>query len=155
MSGIIGLVTLVVLLVVIIRGHNNTKSLFDENSTKKEPQNNRREPLSKAAVDFYTANMDKAYDKLLQERKDVYPGFPWSAVYTPSTMRSILLGSNSLIDSPNYDLHLEGLGRFKLSIEAYAQYGVGPTKELIDYIEENGMNPDLDEAMAWYRNNHR
>ena len=150
------LIAIVIIIIVIAaRGGNKNRSNVSGADQEKQTEKKGREPLSETAIQQYTANMEEAYDRLLKDGRDVYPGFPWSAVYTPDSMRSILRGQfHSLIDSPVYDYHLEGIGRFKLSIHAYGKYGVVPTAELMDYIEKNFMDPDLDEAVAWYRKMH-
>ncbi len=145
----------IIIIVIVARGRDKNRSNASGVNQEKQTAKKEREPLSETAIQQYTANMEEAYDRLLNDGRDVFPGFPWSAVYTPNIMRRILRsGYDSLIDSPEYDYHLEGIGRFKLSIEAYAKYGVAPTDELMDYIEKHFMNPDLDEAVAWYRKMH-
>ncbi|MSC86681.1 hypothetical protein EAI89_23150 [Eubacterium sp. am_0171] len=143
----------IIIVVIISRGRDKNQSSVGS-INQDTPTTNKREPLDEAAIQEYTANMEDAYNKLINDGRDVYPGFPWSAVFSPSTMRNILRGEDSLVDSPNYDLHLEGIGRFKMSIQAYARYGVPPTGELIDYIDNHYMNPELDDALAWYKKMH-
>ena len=122
---------------------------------RKEREKSRRKPLSEASVSEYTAGMDRAYKRLLEEGDDVVTGFPWSAVFDPNSMRSILLClPGNMVDDPDPSVHLEGIGRFRLSVLAYARYGVPPTGEVNDYMERNHMDPDLDDARDWFLERH-
>ena len=132
--------------------HARNEKVREEIRRKREREKNRRRPMSFSTVSEYTAEMDGAYERLAEEKRDVCSGFPWSAVFMPNMMRAILLcEEGNTVDHSNPDVSLAAIGRFKLSIEAYARYGVAPTGELIGYIESNHMNPELDEAMTWYR----
>ena len=119
-----------------------------ERSRKTLPR--QREPMSEAGVMEYTAGMEEAYRELREKGGEIHTGFPWSAVYVPDVMRDILLARNTFVDGSNYERRREGIGRFRLSVDAYARYGVRPTKELTDYMRAWNLDSALDDARDWY-----
>ena len=119
-----------------------------ERIVKTQPR--KRKPMSEAGVMKYTAGMEEAYRRLREKGGEVHTGFPWSAVFTPDMMRDILLCRNTKVDVPDLNWRREGIGRFRVSVDVYAMYGIHPTEELTAYMKAWDLDPYLDDARDWY-----